>query len=327
MKSFKLQDSQMRPADANALNIAGLVPFSTVDWPGKLVAVVFCQGCPWRCPYCHNAQILDPRAVGDVTWKQVTDLLETRRGLLDGVVFSGGEALMQASSGVLPTAMREVRARGFQVGLHAGGAFPDQMGALLDEGVVDWVGLDIKALPDDYDRVTGRPGGARRAEQSLAVLANHPNVDHEVRLTLWPGVLGEGLWSERRSEIESGSEPDVAGLADAVVAYAVEVARWARERGARKFALQRYRPVEAQPPVSVQEQKGQKHSENGSAALPPHLQEGRSTDPRHGQTVQAPSWSAEERVWEAFLLTDGGWDDRIARGELEKLGFDEVTVR
>lgn len=203
---------------ATRLNIAGLVPFSTVDWPGKLVCAVFLQGCPWRCPYCHNREILDPRVTGPVSWAEVVALLDSRKGLLDGVVFSGGEALMQASSGALAEALRQVRERGFLTGLHAGGAYPRALEALLGEGLVDWVGLDLKALPEDYEVATGKPGGAR-AEESLAVLTAHPEVDHEVRMTLWPGLAPEG---------------DLLG-------YAVKVAEWAAARGARRFALQRYR--------------------------------------------------------------------------------------
>lgn len=200
------------------LNIAGFVPFSTVDWPGKLVAVVFLQGCPWRCPYCHNSAILDPQVKGPVLWSQVLELLDQRRGLLDAVVFSGGEALMQEGSGALDAALREVRSRGFLTGLHAGGAYPKALNRLLNEGLLDWVGLDIKALPEDYEVATGRPGG-HRAEQSLGYLADHPEVEHEVRLTLWPGLAPGGD----------------------LVDYAARVAGWARSRGARNFALQRYR--------------------------------------------------------------------------------------
>lgn len=212
---------------ADDLNIAGLVPFSSVDWPGKLVAVVFLQGCPWRCPYCHNAQILDPRARGRVQWAEVVSHLESRRGLLDGIVFSGGEALMQAGSGALGTAMAQAKAMGFEVGLHAGGAYPAGLKTLLAGGLVDWVGLDIKALPEDYPLATGRPGGGRKATESLDALVSHLEVDHEVRLTLWPGLVA--------------AKTTDASMPEAMVSYAAEVAQWAAKRGARNFALQRYR--------------------------------------------------------------------------------------
>ena len=97
---------------ASDLQIAGLTPMSSVDWPGKFVATVFAQGCPWACPYCHNQAIIDPKIPGVVSWESVEELLGRRRGLLDGVVFSGGEATRQLA--VLP-AMQRVRELGFEI--------------------------------------------------------------------------------------------------------------------------------------------------------------------------------------------------------------------
>ena len=164
--------------------VAGLVRLSTVDWPGALAAVVFLQGCPWRCVYCHNEAILDPRAPGTTTWSSVVEFLGRRRGLLDGVVFSGGEPLL---SPALPTAVDAVRALGFQVGLHTGGAWPKRLAALLDGGKVDWVGLDIKHLPERYAQVTGVPSSGAAAWTALEMLLTS-GVAHEVRTTVDPTV-------------------------------------------------------------------------------------------------------------------------------------------
>jgi pyruvate formate lyase activating enzyme len=164
--------------------VAGLVRLSTVDWPGKLVAVVFLQGCPWRCVYCHNEALLDAHAPGKVPWTEVLEFLGRRRGLLDGVVFSGGEPLLQAC---LPAAIRQVRALGFEVGLHTSGAWPKRLQALLDGGLLDWVGLDIKHLPAMYKSVTGvRTSGTSAWRSLAAVLAS--GVPHEVRTTVDPSV-------------------------------------------------------------------------------------------------------------------------------------------
>jgi len=111
-----------------APKVAGLVKMSTTDWPGKLAAVVFLQGCPWRCVYCHNEAILDPKAPGTMAWDEVFTFLKRRRGLLDGVVFSGGEPLIDAA---LPAAIKQVRDLGFEIGLHTGGAWPKRLAALL----------------------------------------------------------------------------------------------------------------------------------------------------------------------------------------------------
>ncbi len=153
----------LRPDD---LAIAGLVPLSSVDWPDHLVATVFCQGCPWRCPYCQNAAILDPRTPGILPWPDVEELLVRRRGLLDGVVFTGGEALRQAA--IVP-AMERVRELGLGVGLHTAGAYPHRLAEVLE--LVDWVGLDIKAEPGDYREAAGFAAGMKAWDSLELVLA------------------------------------------------------------------------------------------------------------------------------------------------------------
>jgi pyruvate formate lyase activating enzyme len=180
------------PPSADDLRIAGMVPLSTVDRPGSLVATVFCQGCPWRCTYCQNAEILDPTVPGQVPFSRVLELLDRRRGLLDGVVFSGGEATMQQA---LVPAANAVRERGFSVGLHTGGAFPRRLEALLGPGraggpLVDWVGFDVKASADGYDPLVGRPHAWERARESLRILWDS-GVEHELRMTLTPDLLDQ----------------------------------------------------------------------------------------------------------------------------------------
>ncbi|HEY3436124.1 MAG TPA: anaerobic ribonucleoside-triphosphate reductase activating protein [Actinotalea sp.] len=169
---------------ADDLAIAGLVPLSTCDWPDRLVATLFLQGCPWQCTYCHNPGLIDPRARGLVPWTDVSALLARRVGLLDGAVFSGGEPTRQPE---LLAAVRQVRAAGFGVGLHTGGAYPRRLEALLP--YVDWVGLDIKAPPHRYAAITGVAASAGTAFASLdLVLA--AGVDVQVRTTVDPTVLG-----------------------------------------------------------------------------------------------------------------------------------------
>lgn len=171
------------------LSIAGLVPLSTVDWPGKLCATVFLQGCPWACTYCHNRDLLDPLAPGRVDWNKVTDLLDRRAGLLDGVVFSGGEALRQRD---LAAAIEDVRSRDYLVGLHTAGAYPKHFANVVSD--VDWVGLDIKALPDDYEQIVGSAAGHKAwdcldtlIEEADCRAEKNTNFGYEVRTTVHPG--------------------------------------------------------------------------------------------------------------------------------------------
>jgi pyruvate formate lyase activating enzyme len=169
--------------NASSLTIAGLTPLSTCDWPGHLVATVFLQGCPWRCTYCHNPGLLDPLLPGVVPWAEVRELLERRQGLLDGVVFSGGEPTRQDG---LADAMRQVRELGFGVGLHTSGAYPQRLAGLLP--LVDWVGLDVKAPSDRYAAVTGVEASAVRAAAALDLVLG-AGTEVQVRTTVDPAVL------------------------------------------------------------------------------------------------------------------------------------------
>ena len=150
-----------------------------------LAAVIFCQGCPWRCGYCHNPDLIPPRSEHEIPWEEVMAFLRRRQGLLDGVVFSGGEPTLQTG---LPNAIREVRALGFKIGLHTGGMYPSRLAAVLP--FVDWVGMDVKAAFADYPRTTGAEGSGGRALVGLQhVLAS--GVDHEIRTTVHPALLSD----------------------------------------------------------------------------------------------------------------------------------------
>lgn len=184
------------------LKIGGFTPFTTIDYPDRLAAVVFCQGCPWRCGYCHNRALLDASAPVKIAWDEVLSFLDRRRGLLDAVVFSGGEPTMQPG---LKQAVLTVRERGFLVGLHTAGAFPESLRELLPH--LDWVGTDIKAPFADYEWITGVAGSGEKAELS-ARLVRGSNVFHQFRTTVDPFLLENGrLESVRRLvEEEWGSE-------------------------------------------------------------------------------------------------------------------------
>ena len=156
----------------------GIVPFSTTDWPGRLAAVVFAQGCPWRCGYCHNPLLIPFQGTDERDWPAVLAWLATRKGLLEAVVFSGGEPTAQPG---LVDALREVRELGFATGLHTAGVYPRGLPELLPH--LDWVGLDIKAPVADYQRVAGPAGSGLGAFVALALL-QEADVAFEVRTTV-----------------------------------------------------------------------------------------------------------------------------------------------
>ncbi|WMN20545.1 anaerobic ribonucleoside-triphosphate reductase activating protein [Pseudomonas piscis] len=161
-----------------ALRVGGLVPLTTLDYPGRLACVLFCQGCAWRCRYCHNPQLIPPRGLDERPWEQVLEFLRRRQGLLEAVVFSGGEPTLQEG---LPDAMAQVRELGFVVGLHSAGIKPEALARALP--LADWVGFDVKSLAEDCQAITGVRGSGAANWRSLEYLLQS-GVDYECRTTV-----------------------------------------------------------------------------------------------------------------------------------------------
>jgi pyruvate formate lyase activating enzyme len=147
------------------LRVGGLTPLSASDYPERLAAVVFCQGCAWRCTYCHNPELLPFSDAKLIPWDSILIFLEKRRGLLDAVVFSGGEPTLQRA---LPQAMREVKAMGFLIGLHTAGIVPRMLERVLP--LLDWVGMDLKADFAVHESVTRVTGSGERALRSRELI-------------------------------------------------------------------------------------------------------------------------------------------------------------
>ncbi len=183
--------------------VAGIVPLTTVDFPERLAMVVFTQGCPWRCSYCYNAHM---RRLGLPThwrWRQVCDLLDCRRGFLEAVVFSGGEPTLHRGLG---NAVRTVKSKGFLVGLHTAGIFPERLRILLP--LLDWVGLDIKAPFDEgYARLTGDRQSAAKVRASLKMLLAS-GIHFQLRTTVTPDAQGEYSFEEVRRLLRRLGAPE-----------------------------------------------------------------------------------------------------------------------
>ncbi len=174
-----------RPGAHPRVRVGGFEPLTTVEWEGRLSAVVFLQGCPWRCRYCHNAELAPLTAPGMTPWADVLEELGARRGFLDAVIFSGGEPTMQSE---LPDALRQVAALGFEVALHTNGFDPRALRQALDTGIVDFVAMDVKAPFEEYELITQVPASGRAARQSVQVVLES-GVEHELRTTFHPALL------------------------------------------------------------------------------------------------------------------------------------------
>ena len=152
--------------------IGDVEQFSIVDFPDKIAAVAFLQGCPWRCPFCYNTSLqkIGAQPESDWTFEKFLTFLKKRRNVLDGVVFSGGEPLVHND---LYEAISAVKNLGYAVGLHTGGYRPEALLKVLP--LLDWVGLDIKA-PLEKERYKQITGGV---------------VDFECRTTCDPRMLSK----------------------------------------------------------------------------------------------------------------------------------------
>ncbi|MFQ5564497.1 MAG: anaerobic ribonucleoside-triphosphate reductase activating protein [Parvularculaceae bacterium] len=170
--------------DRPGIRIGGVARFSSIDYPGRLSAVLFCQGCPLKCPYCHNDHLQPVRACGELLrWDGVLDFLMERKGLLDAVVFSGGEPLMQKR---LPAAVQDVKSMGYAVALHTAGVSPGRLEACLP--YLDWVAFDVKAPFWNYG-VVGSERAGRAVHDALTALLGS-GVSYETRMTVFPPDMG-----------------------------------------------------------------------------------------------------------------------------------------
>ena len=164
------------------MHIHGLQKLAMVDYPGKLAATVFTGGCNLRCPFCHNALLVTRLAeTPEIPEQEVLDFLASRRGLLDGVVLSGGEPLLHEGAGDF---LRRVRDLGFAVKLDTNGSHPDRLRRLTEAGLVDYVAMDVKNAPARYAETVGIPGfNPAPVEESIRLLRKS-TVDYEFRTTL-----------------------------------------------------------------------------------------------------------------------------------------------
>ena len=165
------------------MRICGLQKLAMVDYPGKLAATVFTGGCNLRCPFCHNALLVTEldRCTESHTVEEVLSFLKGRRGLLDGVVLTGGEPLLQPDA---EDFLRAVKALGFDVKLDTNGTFPERLAAILEAGIVDYVAMDIKNCLPKYPMTVGLEKFDTRPIQESVQLLRQGKVDHEFRTTV-----------------------------------------------------------------------------------------------------------------------------------------------
>ena len=165
------------------MKISGIQKLTLLDYPGKVACTIFTPGCNLRCPFCHNASLVFSCA-DEIGEESVLSFLRKRVGVLDGICVTGGEPLLQKD---IADFLRKVKALGYLVKLDTNGTFPDRLQPLLEEKLVNYVAMDIKASPDNYDNATGVVTDLEKVRRSVALL-KESGVAHEFRTTTVKGI-------------------------------------------------------------------------------------------------------------------------------------------
>ena len=185
------------------MNLAGFVPLSLCDYPGRVAAVVFTQGCNFQCPWCHNGHLVP--LVGDPALRIPEDAvvarLAERRNRVGSLVVSGGEPTLQPA---LPRFLRRVKALKMDVKLDTNGSRPDVLGELLRERLLDFVAMDVKAPWPKYPALAGACCDVAAVQASMALIAK-AGVPHAFRTTRVDPLLSEHEYGRIRNQIPPGS--------------------------------------------------------------------------------------------------------------------------
>ena len=159
--------------------IGGIQKSSLLDYPDKISAIVFTQGCNFRCGYCHNPELI-AISTPKVSTEECFAFLQTRIGKLDGVVITGGEPCIQSG---LKDFIKKIKSLGFLVKLDTNGAYPEILRELLDETLLDYIAIDIKAPLDKYTEITKNIANTEKIKESIRLIMNS-DAEYEFRTTI-----------------------------------------------------------------------------------------------------------------------------------------------
>ncbi|RLA83117.1 MAG: anaerobic ribonucleoside-triphosphate reductase activating protein [Deltaproteobacteria bacterium] len=183
-----------------SVRIKGFLETSFLDWPGKVSAVLFLPGCNFRCPFCHNHELwTEPEKLEDIPLQYILERMGTFRDWIDGVCITGGEPTLQ---GGLRDLILELRGLGLGIKLDTNGSHPEVLEELIEEGLLDFVAMDVKAPLDPfrYQRAAGVSVDLGSIRRSIEIL-EEGKVDYVFRITVVPGLHTEGDIMELASEL------------------------------------------------------------------------------------------------------------------------------
>ncbi len=193
------------------MRIGGLEKSSLLDYPGKISCIVYTVGCNFRCPYCHNPELVDETIDQEISSEHLLKFLKTRQGLLDGVVITGGEPTMHQD---LPELIKSIKDLGFLVKLDSNGTNPVMLEQLIKDRSVDYLAMDIKSPLSKYSQTVARPTDIDAIKRSIELIINQAT-DYEFRTTVIKTML---------------TPEDFDDIAKLI-------------RGAKRYYLQRFEPI------------------------------------------------------------------------------------
>ncbi len=190
------------------MKIGGIQKTSLLDYPDIISAIIWTVGCNFRCPFCYNKDIVLGN-VQPIPEKEVILFLEKRKGMLEGLVITGGEPLMQND---IADFCEKVKKMGYLVKIDTNGMYPEKLKELIDKKLIDYVAMDIKAPRTKYDKLTNVKADIKKIEESIKILQNS-KLDYEFRTTFVPELL---------------TKNDI-----------IEIAKWLK--GSKKYYLQQFK--------------------------------------------------------------------------------------
>ena len=174
------------------MKMGGFVKQSLMDYPGKMAAVIFTQGCNFRCGYCHNPQLVLPelfQSSPDFDTDKIFEYLKNRKSWLDGVVITGGEPTIHND---LPDFMKMIKGLGYSIKLDTNGSNPEMLESIIHQNLADYIAMDIKTIPEtkEYGKIIGInniDSMMDKVRKSINILKN-TKIEVEFRTTALPGI-------------------------------------------------------------------------------------------------------------------------------------------
>ena len=162
------------------MKIAGFQKLTLLDYPSKVACIIFTQGCNYKCPYCQNSGLIDHSNEDLIDEEEIFKYLDKRKGIIDGIVISGGEPTIQKD---LKTFMEKVKEKGFLIKLDTNGSNPNFVEEVINEKLVDYIAMDIKNVLEEYKDVTNVNPNINNLKRSIEIIKNS-NIEHEFRTTI-----------------------------------------------------------------------------------------------------------------------------------------------